>query len=221
MHIRPQVCCRCCIAGHVHFHYRSALSTRWRQSVLFPCGRFPSECSRLTKLTQLDISFNSQLDLEEVSRLLRPLTGLSALCLNHLDLETFPEPVLSLTGLTCLEMGRNRMRSIPQGISSLTNLQVQGVNMSVWMLPQIPPHNQVLRYASSCQVLNLQGAYSCRHGTDLANIAPSIYALTSLRSLNMGCNFTGRFPPGTSRGRFNLQPSAPEILRSCDITQIL
>ena len=95
-------------------------------------NRFPPDCSRLTKLTQLDISFNSQLDLDEVSRLLRPLKGLTSLCLNHLDLEVCPDAILALTSLTCLELGRNRMKSIPMGISVLTKLQVD-----IWSRSQL------------------------------------------------------------------------------------
>ena len=49
---------------------------------------------------------------------------------------------------------------------------------------------------SFLQALNLQGAYSCRHGSHLFTLAPALYRLTKLRSLSLGCNFAGKLPAG-------------------------
>ncbi|GAX85770.1 hypothetical protein CEUSTIGMA_g13185.t1 [Chlamydomonas eustigma] len=132
---------------------------------------FPEEVSRLSSLHSLDISFNSQLEHHEVSKILRPMQKLKALSLCHLDLQMFPEVLWTLTQLTLLELSRNRIRNISPDISLLTNLEA----------------------------LNLQGTFSCRHGTSLEALAPSLYCLTKLRILNLGCNFAGKMPAGISQ----------------------
>ena len=50
------------------------------------------------------------------------------------------------------------------------------------------------------QVLNLQGAYACRHGPHLCEVAPSLYTMTNLRVLSLGCNFSGKLPAGALMG---------------------
>ena len=135
---------------------------------------FPTQFSNLASLTHLDLSFNSQVELGQVSLALKPpcRINLVALHLNHLDMTQFPVEILTLTRLTTLECARNRFTSIPAGLSSLIMLQQ----------------------------LNLQGAYAHKSGSDLAlNLATSIYKLADLRLLNLGCNFMGNLPPGISR----------------------
>ncbi|XP_050277742.1 receptor-like protein 43 [Quercus robur] len=151
-------------------------------------GNIPSKFSDLSKLTSLDFSYNSSLHLRSLKDLVQNLTGLKDLRLRYVQISSpVPEILSNLSGLTTLYLvGNGFYGEFPVGIFKLPKLQDHRVTFNEDLTGSLPE----FCFSSPLKILWLwDTAFS-------GKLPASIGNLDSLKELYIGVgNFWGSTPP--------------------------
>nr|XP_023919115.1 receptor-like protein Cf-9 [Quercus suber] len=151
-------------------------------------GNIPSMFSDLSKLTSLDLSNNHKLHLRSLKGLVQNLTNLEDLHLDHVQIfSPVPEILSNLSGLTTLYLIDNGFYGeFPVGIFKLPKLKDLRVNYNKDLIGSLPEF-----YSSS--PLKIIGLWESGFSGELP---ASIGNLDSLNQLWIGnSNFSGSIPP--------------------------
>jgi len=151
-------------------------------------GNIPSKFSDLSKLTSLDLSYNSRLHLRSLKDSVQNLTGLKDLRLRYVQISSpVPEILSNLSGLTTLYLvGNGFYGEFPVGIFKLPKLQDHRVTFNEDLTGSLPE----FYFSSPLKILWLwDTAFS-------GKLPASIGNLDSLKELYIGVgNFWGSTPP--------------------------
>ncbi|NXH20312.1 MFHA1 protein, partial [Bucco capensis] len=141
----------------------------------------PSRLAELSRLEELDLSFNRLCCLPES---LGRLWHLRALDVDHNLLPSFPAPLLELPALEELDCSGNRhLGALPEGIAALRRLKI------LWLsgtgLEALPE--------GLCQLSALESLML--DGNRLQALPAGFGSLQRLKMLNLSSNLLGEFPP--------------------------
>lgn len=140
--------------------------------------KIPEGISKLSRLTNLDLSGNKIVDLPED---LYQLQSLEQLNLSYNKLANLSEKIGLLSGLTNLKLQSNQFAQLPRNINSLQRLI--SLNLQANPLIRLPPLTNLI----NLDTLNLSYC-------NLAALPADMGALQNLRYLNVEDNFIERLP---------------------------